>query len=180
MWPNCERLRGFICTYHSAAVGSNPKHTIYTFSICFVEIVLRKGRKWTKKRPGLTQFKNIFGLLYHSGSVLIFLFISVHLSFVLWLYFGFSFHFSLPPYLSWCLFISPFRLIQFLNILADRAETAAEKTWSNQTSSSKKHPNGGSQMCSKTTLFEYDPQQATVWPEKNRQMSIKVAQKWFH
>ena len=24
-------LRGFICAYHPAAPGSNPKHTIYTF-----------------------------------------------------------------------------------------------------------------------------------------------------
>ena len=40
-WP--PQLRGFVCTYHPAAPGSNPKHTIYAFSIC-IEVVTRKGR----------------------------------------------------------------------------------------------------------------------------------------
>ena len=31
------------------AAGSNPKHTIYTFSICIIEIILRKGRKNEKE-----------------------------------------------------------------------------------------------------------------------------------
>ena len=27
----CQWLRGFVCTYHSASLGLNTKHTIYTF-----------------------------------------------------------------------------------------------------------------------------------------------------
>ena len=38
-------LRGFVCDYHPAALGSNPMHTIYAFSNCIIEIVTRKERK---------------------------------------------------------------------------------------------------------------------------------------
>ena len=38
-------LRGFVCTYHPTAQGSNPKHTIYAFSICIIYVGMRKGRK---------------------------------------------------------------------------------------------------------------------------------------
>ena len=38
-------LCGFVCAYDPAAPGSNPKHTITIFSICIIEIVMRKGRK---------------------------------------------------------------------------------------------------------------------------------------
>ena len=31
-WP--PKLHGFICAYHTAAPGSNPKHSIDPFSIC--------------------------------------------------------------------------------------------------------------------------------------------------
>ena len=35
-----------VCTNHPAALGSNPKHTIYGFcSICIVEIGMGKGRR---------------------------------------------------------------------------------------------------------------------------------------
>ena len=37
--------RGIVYAYHPAAAGSNPEHTIYTFSICIIEIAMRKGRK---------------------------------------------------------------------------------------------------------------------------------------
>ena len=58
-------LRGFICAHHSAAPGSNPKHTINAFfnlkcwnciSVCCW------NKKWTKvnkKRPGLAHFLTI-------------------------------------------------------------------------------------------------------------------------
>ena len=39
------------------ALGSNPKHAIYVFSIC-TDIGMRKGQKLTKKRPGLAHIKN--------------------------------------------------------------------------------------------------------------------------
>ena len=32
----------FVCAYHPAASGLNPKHTIYAFSIGIIEIVMRK------------------------------------------------------------------------------------------------------------------------------------------
>ena len=38
-------IRGILCAYHPAAAGSNPKHTIYAFSNCIIEIVMGKGRK---------------------------------------------------------------------------------------------------------------------------------------
>ena len=38
-------LCGFVCAYDPAAPGLNPKHTITIFSICIIEIVMRKGRK---------------------------------------------------------------------------------------------------------------------------------------
>ena len=46
-------LGGIVCAYHTAAAGSNPKHTIYAFSICIIEIVMRKGRK---KETGIGPF----------------------------------------------------------------------------------------------------------------------------
>ena len=36
----------------SAHTGSNPKHTIYAFSACIIEIVMRKEQK----RPGLPHY----------------------------------------------------------------------------------------------------------------------------
>ena len=36
------QLRGFVSNYHLAVTCSNPKHTIYAFSICIIEIVWRK------------------------------------------------------------------------------------------------------------------------------------------
>ena len=39
------KLHGIACAYHSAAAGSNPKHTICAFPICIIEIVMRKGQK---------------------------------------------------------------------------------------------------------------------------------------
>ena len=44
-----QKLRGFVCTFHLAAQGLNPKHTIYTFSICIIEIWMRKRRKNEKE-----------------------------------------------------------------------------------------------------------------------------------
>ena len=32
------QLSGSVCAFHAAASGSNPKHTIYAFSICIAEI----------------------------------------------------------------------------------------------------------------------------------------------
>ena len=31
------------------AKGSNPKRTIYAFSICIIEVVMREGRKYTER-----------------------------------------------------------------------------------------------------------------------------------
>ena len=42
-------LRGLISAFHPVAVGSNPEHTIYAFSICIVNIAMRKGRKLIKE-----------------------------------------------------------------------------------------------------------------------------------
>ena len=46
-------LRGFICAYHPAAPGSNPKHTIYAFfqfvlDMCWEgnEHKQKRGRDW--------------------------------------------------------------------------------------------------------------------------------------
>ena len=41
-------LCGFVCAYHPAAPGSNPKHAIFAFFTlyeCNIEIVMRKGEK---------------------------------------------------------------------------------------------------------------------------------------
>ena len=46
-WP--PKLHGIICANHHAVAGSNLKHTIYAFSICIIEIVMKKGRKLTKR-----------------------------------------------------------------------------------------------------------------------------------
>ena len=51
------QLRGFVCAYHPAASGSNPKHTIYAFSICIE--VNEKRTKINKKRPGLAYKKRV-------------------------------------------------------------------------------------------------------------------------
>ena len=40
---------GFICAYHPAALGSNPKHTIYAFPICIIEIVMKKDENKQKR-----------------------------------------------------------------------------------------------------------------------------------
>ena len=44
-WGGRHSSRSFVCTYHPVAAGLNLKHTIYSFSICISEIVMRKGRK---------------------------------------------------------------------------------------------------------------------------------------
>ena len=41
------------------------------------------------------------------------------------------------------------------------------------------HPSGMTKLCVDQKLCIYLAQ-PPVWPDKNRQMSIKVAQKWFH
>ena len=56
-WGAIE-LSGFVCAYHSAVAGSNPKHTIYASSIYVVKFctifvtVFRKGRKQKQKKFG--------------------------------------------------------------------------------------------------------------------------------
>ena len=44
--------------YCGLAPGSNPKQTIYAFSICIIEIVMRKMTKIFKRRLGLAHLKN--------------------------------------------------------------------------------------------------------------------------
>ena len=51
------KLCGFICAYHPAALGSNPKHTIYTFFNLYYWNCDEKRTKINKKRPGLAHFK---------------------------------------------------------------------------------------------------------------------------
>ena len=60
------QLSGFICTFHPAAPGSSPKHTIYAFSFYIVQIVYICHSNWnvkrtksSKKRPGMAQFYKI-------------------------------------------------------------------------------------------------------------------------
>ena len=57
---NCWVLGGshssVVSSAPTVAAGSNPEHTNYTFSICIIEIVMRKGWKETKKKPGLAHF----------------------------------------------------------------------------------------------------------------------------
>ena len=50
------KLRGFICAYHPAAPGSNPKHTIYAFFNLYYWNCIKKITKVNKKRPGLAHF----------------------------------------------------------------------------------------------------------------------------
>ena len=52
-----ETKLGFICAYHLAAPGSNPKHTIYTFFNLYYWNCDEKRTKINKKRPGLAHFK---------------------------------------------------------------------------------------------------------------------------
>ena len=40
-----QKLHGFICTYHLAAEGSNPKHTIYAFQFKLLKLKSEKARK---------------------------------------------------------------------------------------------------------------------------------------
>ena len=42
--------------YTSAAAGLNPKHTIYAFSICIIEIVMSKKDKNKQKEAGIGPF----------------------------------------------------------------------------------------------------------------------------
>ena len=56
------QLSGFICTFHPAAWGFSPKHTIYA-SIILINFMLFlslhcEETKINKKRPGLGQLKN--------------------------------------------------------------------------------------------------------------------------
>ena len=44
IWPPSQHC-GFVCAQYPVAPGSNPKHTIYAFSIYIIENVMRKGRK---------------------------------------------------------------------------------------------------------------------------------------
>ena len=46
----------FVCAYHSAAPGSNPKHTIYAFFNLYYWNCIEKITKINKKRPGLAHF----------------------------------------------------------------------------------------------------------------------------
>ena len=55
-WP--PQLSGFICAYHPAAPGSNPKHTIYAFFNLYRNC--NEKRTKIKKRPGLPIFKKRF------------------------------------------------------------------------------------------------------------------------
>ena len=43
------QLRGYDCAYDYAAAGLSPKHTIYAFSICIIEIRNEKETKINKK-----------------------------------------------------------------------------------------------------------------------------------
>ena len=60
---NCWVLGGshssVVSSAPTAAAGSNPEHTNYTFSICIIEIVMRKGWKETKKKPGLAHLQKL-------------------------------------------------------------------------------------------------------------------------
>ena len=62
------QLSGFICTYQSVVLGSNPKHTIYSFidKFCAVFVfALRKRTKVNKKRPGLGHYGNFIFPTYN-------------------------------------------------------------------------------------------------------------------
>ena len=60
-------LRGFVCTYHPAALGLNPKHTIYTFSACIeIDIGMRKGQKLHEKEAGIGPFFKLNILKFRS------------------------------------------------------------------------------------------------------------------
>ena len=45
---NSCTIRGIVCAYNHAAAGSNPKHTIYAFSVCIIEIVMEKDKNKQK------------------------------------------------------------------------------------------------------------------------------------
>ena len=63
-------LCSFVCAYHTAALGSNPKHIIYAVSICIIEIVMRKeGKK--RKEAGIGPFvsKNLLTRYLHNYSL---------------------------------------------------------------------------------------------------------------
>ena len=51
---------GYVCAYNLVVPGSNPKHTIYTFSAYILEIetAFVIGMKKDKKRPDWPIFKN--------------------------------------------------------------------------------------------------------------------------
>ena len=42
--------RGFVCTYHPVALGSNPKQTIYAFSSLYYWNLYRNEKKHENKR----------------------------------------------------------------------------------------------------------------------------------
>ena len=50
-------LRGYVCVYHPAAAGSNPKHTIYAFFNLYYWNCIEEIMKINKKRQGLAQIK---------------------------------------------------------------------------------------------------------------------------
>ena len=52
------QLSGFVCAYHPVAPGSNPKHTIYPFSVCIIDIVMIKGQNKLKE-AGIGLFKKV-------------------------------------------------------------------------------------------------------------------------
>ena len=52
---HCHKIRGFVCAYHPAAPGSNPKHTIYAFFNLYWNCNENRT-KINKKRPGLAHF----------------------------------------------------------------------------------------------------------------------------
>ena len=49
------KLSGFICAYHPATLGSNPKHTIYTFINLNCDILKRP--KYSDKEAGICPFR---------------------------------------------------------------------------------------------------------------------------
>ena len=55
-WGRPPLLWGIICTYHPAAVGSNPKHTNYAFSYLHYWNCNEKRAKRNKKDAGIGSF----------------------------------------------------------------------------------------------------------------------------
>ena len=53
--PKKTQLRGFVCAYHPAATGSNPKHTIYTFFNLYCDCNEKKNEN-KQKEAGIGPF----------------------------------------------------------------------------------------------------------------------------